>query len=293
MNSFLNPTFRLLTASAPVGFSGCLRVYIAFLLAGVAPYLIPCIASGLIIYATYTLDRAIPCAEDEVNQGYLARANRRIGVVWCILAYLVGAALLFREGIFLVPVLPLVIGYLYTKGISVRSQTFKLKGGAGMKNAVIGLTWGGSIALVVAHWTTNLIIVIPIFLFYGFKLFINSTLFDIKDLQGDLAAGIRTIPAHLGERGAKYLLTVLSLLMHGAMAYLILAGLLRPEVVIIGYSCLIGVVFIGLYSTEWERRPTGIQKHFRQIAIQGESATALILRFLTGAAPAVLLPGYA
>ncbi|MDD1678233.1 MAG: prenyltransferase, partial [Methanomicrobiales archaeon] len=160
MSSFLNPTLRLLTASAPVGISGSLRVYIAFLLAGIAPYLIPCIASGLIIYATYTLDRASPCAEDEVNQGYLAFANRRIGVAWCILAYLLGAALLFREGIFLVPILPLVIGYLYTKGIRVGLHTFKLKGGAGMKNAVIGLTWGGSIALVVAHWTTSPVIVL-------------------------------------------------------------------------------------------------------------------------------------
>jgi 4-hydroxybenzoate polyprenyltransferase len=292
MEPLLNPTFRLLTASAPVGFSGCLRVYIAFLLAGIAPYLIPCIASGLIIYATYTLDRAIPCAEDEVNQGYLASANRRVGVAWCVLAYLVGAALLFREGIFLVPILPLVIGYLYTKGLRVGSHTLKLKGGAGMKNAVIGLTWGGSIALVVAHWTVNPVIVIPIFLFYGFKLFINSTLFDIKDLQGDLAAGIRTIPAYLGERGVKYLLSALSLLLHGAMAYLIFAGLLRPEGVILGYSCLIGVVFISLYSTEWEQRPKGIQKHFRQIAIQGESGIALALRFLMGAVPAVLLPGY-
>jgi UbiA prenyltransferase family. len=292
MVSLLNPTLRLLTASAPVGFSGALRVYIAFLLAGVVPYLIPCIASGLIIYATYTLDRAIPCAEDEVNQGYLVRANRRVGVAWCILAYLIGAALLFREGIFLVPILPLVIGYLYTKGFQVGSCTFKLKGGAGIKNAVIGLTWGGSIALVVAHWTTSLIIVIPIFLFYGLKLFINSALFDIKDLQGDLAAGIRTIPAYLGEQGAKHLLTGLSLLLHGAMAYLILTGFLRPEVVILGYSCLIGVVFISFYSTEWEKRSSGIRRHFRQIAIQGESIIALLLRFLTGAAPAVLLPGY-
>jgi 4-hydroxybenzoate polyprenyltransferase len=292
MSLLLNPTFRLLTASAPVGFSGALRVYIAFLLAGIAPYLLPCLASGLIIYATYTLDRAIPCAEDEVNQGYLASANRRLGVAWCVLAYLLGAALLFREGIFLVPLLPLVIGYLYTKGLTVGSHTFKLKGGAGMKNAVIGLTWGGSIALVVAHWTVSPVIVIPIFLFYGLKLFINSTLFDIKDLQGDLAAGIRTIPAYLGERGAKYLLTALSLCLHGAMAFLILKGLLRPEVIILGYSCLIGVVFISFYSTEWERRPSGVQRHFRQIAIQGESGIALALRFLTGVAPAVLLPGY-
>ncbi len=281
-----------MTASAPVGLSGALRVYIAFLLAGVSPYLIPCIASGLIIYATYTLDRAIPCPEDEVNQGYLASANRRVGMAWCILAYLLGAALLFREGIFLVPLLPLVIGYLYTKGICIGSHSIKLKGGAGMKNAVIGLTWGGSIALVVAHWTPSLVVVIPIFLFYGLKLFINSTLFDIKDLQGDLAAGIRTIPAYVGERGAKYLLTTLSLILHGAMAWLILTGNLRPEVVIVGYSCLIGVVFISLYSTEWERRPSGIQRHFRQIAIQGESGIALILRFLTGAVPVALLPGY-
>jgi len=293
MTRLSDPTVRLLTASAPVGISGSLRVYIAFLLAGISPFLIPCIASGLIIYATYTLDRAIPCAEDVINQGSLLMANRRLTAVWCGLTYLFGTALLFQEGIFLVPILPLVIGYLYTKGFTLGYRTFKLKGGAGMKNTVIGLTWGGSIALVVAHWTINPLIVVPIFLFYGLKLFINSTLFDIKDLKGDLAAGIRTIPAYVGERGAKHLLAGLSVFLHVAMAYLIFTGFLQPEVVILGYSCLIGVVFISLYSTEWEDRTTGLQKYFRQIAIQGESGVALGLRFLIRLVPAVIVPGYA
>jgi 4-hydroxybenzoate polyprenyltransferase len=282
----------MLTGSAPVGLSGALRVYIAFLLAGLPPLLLPCLASGLVIYATYTLDRAIPCAEDMINQEQLAGADRRTAMAWCGLTFCLGAALFFREGVYLVPFLPLVIGYLYTKGIRIRGHTLKLKGGAGGKNAVIGLTWGGSIALVVAHWTPNLLAVSSLFFFFGLKLFVNSTLFDMKDLQGDLAAGIRTLPAYLGEQRVRQLLILLSVLLHVVMGAAVLAGYLRLEVAILAYSLLIWAPFISLYSSAWERRASGLRKRLRGIVIDGESALALGVRFLTALVPAVIVPGY-
>jgi 4-hydroxybenzoate polyprenyltransferase len=210
MSRTADPTLRLLSSSVPVGLSGGLRLCIAFLLAGITPLPLPCLAAGLVIYATYTLDRALPCAEDAINQRSLASANRRIAILWCGLTYLLGLVLFLWDGILLAPLVPLVIGYLYTHGVSLRGHSLKLKGGAGAKNAVIGLTWGGSIALVIAHFTAEPLVVIPIFLFYGMKLFINSSIFDMKDLEGDLAAGIRTLPACLGEARTRHLLVSLS-----------------------------------------------------------------------------------
>jgi 4-hydroxybenzoate polyprenyltransferase len=286
-----DPTLRLLSSSVPVGFSGALRVCIAFLLAGISPYPLPCAAAGLVIYATYTLDRAIPCAEDEINQRTTASANRRTVLAWCGLTYLLGLLLFLWDGILLAPLVPLVIGYLYTRGISFGSHTLKLKGGAGAKNMVIGLTWGGCIALVIAHFTLDPLVVIPIFLFYGIKLFINSSIFDMKDLEGDLAAGIRTLPACLGEARTKHLLGTLSLVLHGLMAAFILAGPLRPELAILSYSVLIWAPFILCYSSGWELAD-GIKSRLRGIVIDGESALALGIRCAMGLVPAVIVPGY-
>ncbi len=286
-----DPTLRLLSSSAPVGLSGGLRVCIAFLLAGITPILIPCVAAGLVIYATYTLDRAIPCAEDVINQRSLVCADRRIALAWCGMTYLSGLALFLWNGILLAPLVPLVIGYLYTRGVTLGSHTLKLKGGAGVKNAVIGFTWGGSIALVIAHFTQNLLVVIPIFLFYGLKLFINSSIFDMKDLEGDLAAGIRTLPACLGETRTRHLLATLSLLLHVLMGACILTGYLRPELAILACSFLIWAPFILCYSPAWELAG-GIKRRLRGIVIDGESALALGLRCVMALAPAVIVPGY-
>jgi 4-hydroxybenzoate polyprenyltransferase len=286
-----DPTLRLLSASAPIGLSGALRVCVAFLLVGITPLPLPCLAAGLVIYATYTLDRTIPCAEDIINQRFTVSANRRITMAWCGLTYIMGLCLFLWNGILLAPLVPLVIGYLYTRGVSVGNHSLKLKRGAGTKNAVIGLTWGGCIALVIAHFTSNPLAVLPIFLFYGVKLFINSSLFDMKDLEGDLAAGIRTLPACLGEARTKHLLIVLSLLLHGLMGVCILAGYLCPEMVILAYSLLIWAPFIVCYSPAWELT-NGIKRRLRGIVIDGESAFALGLRCAMALVPAVIVPGY-
>ena len=288
--NFSSPTHRLLFSSVPVGFSGALRVYIAFLLAGIAPHLLSCIAAGLVIYATYTLDRCLPGAEDAINQRNLGGADQHTAIVTCGLAFSCGLGLFIWEGLFVVPFIPLIIGFLYTKGVTFGSFSLKLKGSAGGKNAVIGLTWGSSIAFVVSHWTTNSLTTVCIFVFYSLKLFTNSILYDLKDLKGDWAAGIRTIPLYLGERRTKHLLASLSFLLHAGMLVFVLIGLIRPELVILGYSFLIGGPFILLYTTDLEARATGIQKHLREIAIDGESALALGLRFLTGLVPGAIVP---
>ncbi|MDH7593207.1 MAG: UbiA family prenyltransferase [Methanomicrobiales archaeon] len=263
----------------------------AFLLSGIAPSANPCIASALVIYAVYTLDRTIPCAEDRVNQLGCWNADRRAGVVVCATAYAAGALLFAWDGLLLVPLLPLITGYLYTRGVSIAGRSLKLKRGAGVKNLVIGLTWGASIALVIAHWASNAIVPCCILLFFGVKLFINSTLFDMKDMEGDLSAGIRTIPACLGVRRSRLLLAFLSLILHLAMALLIFQGYIRPESIIIGYSGLIGVLFISLYSVEWEHQTEGVKRYLRQLFIDGESTLSLFLRFFTGMLQVAIFPG--
>ncbi|HLB69592.1 MAG: hypothetical protein OIN88_11445 [Candidatus Methanoperedens sp.] len=62
------PTLRLLSSSAAVAISGALRLHIAFLFSGIEPKIMVYLAGGLIIYATYTLDRTFSSNEDEINR---------------------------------------------------------------------------------------------------------------------------------------------------------------------------------------------------------------------------------
>jgi 4-hydroxybenzoate polyprenyltransferase len=196
----------------------------------------------------------------------------------CVGAFFVGFIVLARENIYLAPLFPFVTGYVYSKGISVARFSLKLKGGVGRKNAVIGLTWGGSIALIVSHYNHDLCTLAAIFLFFGLKLFINSTLFDFKDVEGDFLAGIRTLPICMGEKLTKYLLITVCIVLHAIMVAAIVFGKIQSEIIILATSLIFGLTFIAIYSITFDKNAKGLKKNFRVVMVAGESPVALILR---------------
>jgi len=275
---FDTPTLRLLNSSTAVALGGGLRLHVAFLLAGLAARIPEYVACALIIYATYTLDRALDCKEDAINKSELRGANGKIGVFACIVTFAIGTWLFFLDGIYLAPFFPFIIGYVYTRGIRLGPYDIKLKGGAGIKNIIIGITWGGSIALVVARWSTSLMTVTVIFLFFALKLFATSCVNDFKDVRGDMAAGIRTLPACLGEDLTKKLLIIILLGLHTIMVYSLLVNVIRNEWIVIVYSLVVSVAFLLVYSASFEKSPSILFRKMREVVIYWESAITLALR---------------
>jgi 4-hydroxybenzoate polyprenyltransferase len=272
------PTMRLLNASTNVAIAAVFRLHIAFLLAGIAARIPEYLAFGSIMYATYTLDRALECKEDSINKSELCGANRTVGLVACISAFFAGTVLLFHDGIYLAPLLPFIIGFLYSKGLRIGSYNLKLKGSLGGKNIIVGLTWGGTIALIVGQWCSSLQTVSIIFFFFGVKLFINSCVNDFKDIQGDIIAGVRTLPAYLGEQLTKKVLLLILTAMYCLIACAIFFSLIRNEWIILLFSLVITLVFLVMYSPSFENSPSIINRKMREIAIYWESGVCLGLR---------------
>lgn len=278
MNLLNNPTIRLLNSSTLVAVSGALRLHIAFLLAGIEPKLMVYLAGGLVIYATYTLDRALDCEEDTINRSELAGSKKLTAIIACVVAFLAGTLILSQEDIYFASLFPFIVGYLYSKGIKIGKIKLKLKGSMGGKNIVIALTWGGTIAIIVSKWAESILTIILIFLFYATKLFMNSILYDFKDIEGDMAAGIKTLPAYFGREGLRKILMALSLLLHSVMITVLSIGFIRPEIVILSYSFIISSTCSSFYISAFEVQESGIRKYWREILIDGESTIALVLR---------------
>jgi 4-hydroxybenzoate polyprenyltransferase len=272
------PTLRLLNSSTVVAIAGGLRLNIAFLLAGLEMRIPAYCAFALIIYATYTLDRALDCREDVINKSELVGANGNIGILACSVAFLVGTIILLQDGIWLAPFFPFIVGYIYTHGIKIGPYSLRLKGGAGMKNLIIGITWGGTIALIVSHWCDAATTVLVIFLFYAIKLFITSCVNDFKDVRGDLAAGIRTLPACLGEDLTKKVLLLMNVVLHGIMVYSVIFHIIGNEWMILVYSLVINTSFLVIYSSSFEQCSQVFLRRMREIVIYWESAISLMLR---------------
>ncbi len=276
---FLNSaTLRLLNSSTLVAFSGALRLHIAFLFAGIEPKIHVYLGMGLIIYSTYTLDRALDSEEDVINRSDLTGANRHLVIIACMIAFFSGALIFAREKIYFASFFPLIIGYLYSKGIKAGKFHLKLKGGMGMKNIVVGMTWGGTIASIVAEWTIDIFAVSAIFSFFLLKLFINSVIYDFKDIKGDAAAGIITLPVYFGINNVRKILLALSLLLHLLMFFALWSGFIRYEPLILSYSFIAGIIILYSNLSTVELQRPMIRKYSREIMVDAESTIALVLK---------------
>jgi 4-hydroxybenzoate polyprenyltransferase len=263
------PTLRLLNSASLVGFSGGLRLYLAFLLAGITPDIVLVIASCLIIYATYQLDRSLENKEDQINHPEFCGATMKAGIVASGACAVMGAGLFFSKHLISPPLFPFLVGILYSRGIPLGRSTIKLKGGCGIKNLVIGISWGGTIGLIIAAMAQPAAALI-IGLYFGMKLFINSTIFDLKDIEGDLAAGIRTLPVVLGESRLRYFLMALCLVQHALLILAMATSLLASFWILPAYSFCASTLVICCYSSTWESSPTWLKKKFRILAINYE-----------------------
>lgn len=271
------PTLHLLKSSVLVSFSGALRIHIAFLLMHISSAFFNCLAGGLIIYAVYTLDRAMDAEEDLENRPELRGASNKFALLISLICFLIGAAILTSNGLIFFAFLPLITGYLYTKGIKIRNFNLRLKGGRGMKNLVVGSTWGAFIAGIAGIDATTIIAPLIVFLYFGMKLFINSTIYDFKDIKGDTMAGINTLPVILGERKAKMMLFSLHLLAHLMLVAAIITGIIAFEPVIIIYSLAVGLLYIKTFAEQVDIE-TKSRLTKRLFMIDGESTSIVGLR---------------
>jgi 4-hydroxybenzoate polyprenyltransferase len=274
-----NATLELLKSSVLVAFSGALRIHLAFLLLHARYSLVTCIAGGLIIYTVYTLDRTLGSQEDIVNRKELNGSRKEVGIAVCIFTFLIGSYILAKEGLLVFAFIPFVICYLYSKGIKIGKLAFKLKGGFGVKNLVVGFTWGIFIAGLAGSNCGNIIPIILIFIFFGTKLFVNSAIFDFKDIKGDCLAGIKTLPISLGEQNTRNLLTCMYCLSHVLLGIALIYGIIEFEPLIVLYSLICGLICIKRHAkSEEEVFPYKLE---RMALVHGESASIIGLRMIS------------
>lgn len=277
-----NATFELLKSSILVAFSGALRIHIAFLLLHIQSSIQTCIAGSLIIYTVYTIDRALESEEDTVNRTELKGSNKKIGLAVSLLAFMIGTYILAKEGMLALAFVPLITGYLYSKGIKIGKFALKLKGGLGMKNIIVGITWGIFITGLAGSGCGNLTPIVLVFIFFGVKLFINSAIYDFRDVKGDTLAGIKTLPVSLGIQKTRNLLSAMHLLSHLALGIALIHGILAFEPLVIIYSFICGLICIQSLTVPEDEKPSS-QKLERTVLVDGESASIVGLRMITGA----------
>lgn len=275
------PTIQLLSSSILIAVSGIFRIHIASLLLGISPGILIYFAGFLVIYATYTFDRALGSEEDAINRKELISSRKDIAIIVCLVSLAAGAFLLSQEGLLPVALLPVTIGYIYSKGLRIGRRTLKLKGNFGMKNLTVSLTWGMFISGIVQRWADIYIVLLFIFPFIMVKSFINTVIWDFKDVKGDSAAGLKTLPISLGEEKTRILLQVMHIILHLWVALAMLMNLINTEMAVLFTAGVIGLINTSIYTKPSTGNESGAWKTLRNLLVNGEFALALLIRELT------------
>ncbi len=205
------------------GVIGACFAYTLMVLLGVQPSISLLIAFGLIVFATYTINRLTDTPEDSINyaQRYLfIKQHGKTLLFFSVIGYLLSFVLIIPLGLkaLVLGALPIIMGFLYSVEWMPHTVSAKrrLKEIFLFKNFVIAFTWAivpVGLCIVYAGTGIRMIAAEAVFVFAFLKVFINTVVFDIRDVKGDAAKGIDTIPVRLGIKKTKRLLTVLNLLL--------------------------------------------------------------------------------
>lgn len=189
-----------------------LLVYFSFMLYGIDINSDMLLSSFLLTFTVYSLDKITNIKEDSLclqeRAGFIGRHKNILTfltgasyIVTLFLSYMRNHAALFAV------LFPLLIGLVY----SIKIFDFRLKDITGIKNTVVALSWavvGTFFPLAVTF--NNSILIFIVFYFIFIKLFINTTLFDVRDIEGDSMNGVRTIPVYLGLKNTRKSLLILN-----------------------------------------------------------------------------------
>ncbi|HOK58170.1 MAG TPA: UbiA family prenyltransferase [Methanothrix sp.] len=201
----------LAVTSLFIGGTGFFKTYMASLLLGIEPSMTICFAVFLVSFSVYTLDKLVDLDRDVSNmpaRKQFLYSRRRIFLALALSAYLAATLIMayVRPAALPLVFVPVIANAFY--GMRLLPWLPRLKDIPVMKNVVVGSAWAVVTVLIPVFYSGYSNSWIPVLYFIFIKTFIDTVLYDIRDLAGDRLSGVRTMPVILGEK-----LTVLLLLL--------------------------------------------------------------------------------
>jgi 4-hydroxybenzoate polyprenyltransferase len=252
----------LVYSSVYLSFAAGAMVFISSILHQVSFNLIVSALGMLTTYSIYNLNRKTDESEDAINHSHryaFTKKYEKILFLSGIGAYLLALVLsgFYGISVILVSAIPLLSGLIYSTPILPKGFKYRrLKEIPIVKSLLVAIAWALPPALlpVYVSGATPSLITLAVILFFFSLVLVNTVLFDIRDVEGDRAAGVRTIPVLLGIPKTKTLLTLVNIV----LGISVLSLLLLSHTSTI-YICLIviGVIYAQAYILLFNTISTG------------------------------------
>ena len=141
----------------------------------------------------------------------------------------------------------------------------RLKEVVGVKSVLVAFGWGltGALLPTISQPADALKVVLA-FSYIFIQLLVNTILCDIPDMDGDMAAGVKTVPIVLGLDSTRKLLLAINSLMLPWLLYCFTQGLFLEYMPALSFGMLYGYLIIWAFSRKHSRRL------LVEIAVDGE-----------------------
>ncbi len=237
----------LIVSSVFTAFTSFMMLYFSFIVLGVALKPILLCTMFLVVYSVYSINKLTDQEEDAINmpaRSTFVHGNERFLLILAIASYIVALLLGLVEsplaaGILLVPLL---------SGITYSTNPFSIIGIPRLKDIflvksfIVAFSWAVCAAFLPALQLYDPAKLCFTFPFFFIKVFINTVLFDVRDVEGDTLNSVKTIPVVIGiKRTRQSLLIIQSLL----VVWLVLfSDLFNEYYVILIASMVYGYLYI-------------------------------------------------
>jgi len=218
--------------------------------------LLPLVIACLATWSIYTLNRTSDVKEDLVNrpdEAQLVHRHARVLRLLAIACYGAALGLSFLGGqwAFVVPLAFLVLGFTYSFAwmpVRNRENGRRLKDITLVKNLIISSGVASGAVLFQVLYASDLlsVSVFAMFAFVFLRVFVNTVVFDIRDVEGDRSAGVKTIPVVYGVGKTKALLYILNLAVALVVVLSVLSAVLPPLAYFLLPSSLYAHAYIAL-----------------------------------------------
>jgi len=214
----------------------------------------------------FTISTLTDRKEDSLNfperEKYYVSGNTSIILIAAV-SYIVALALggMANPMSIAVLLMPLLFGVVY----SMRIRNFRLKDYFIGKNVTVSLSWAIEASFLPAVFHFNRSLVAMLFVFIFVKGMVNTVLFDMRDVVGDAAAGVKTIPVKLGLRNTKILLLAMNTLLVPWVIFAFYNSMFLLYIPVLVFCILYGYFYILYFS-----KKTDIPKTHYGILLDGE-----------------------
>jgi 4-hydroxybenzoate polyprenyltransferase len=198
--------FSFLTISSIfIGGTGFFLVYLGFLFLGMNPCILTCFSVALMTFGTYCLDKLKGSDEDLLNmperQSFFS-GRKKLAKICSVAAVVLAIMLTIFSRPSSLPIVlsPVLANIVYASRLLPGVP--RLKDIPVIKNVVVASIWatGGTLLPAMSMKHEQSLMIAAVFYFMIAKCFINTVLYDVRDLKGDRENNVRTLPVILGER---------------------------------------------------------------------------------------------